>query len=285
MELKQLEYFRVIVEEGNISAAARILHMTQPPLSYQMKMLEEELQVQLFLRGTKRITLTEAGKVLYARATGLLTMADITKREVVKASQSATLHLGLTPSSVSMMSEYLARFSAGHPEIRFDIHEGSTFELKNELENGMVDITTLRTPIKLNEECSTRVLLREELVAMAVPDRFKTEKDSVSLQVLSQQPLILSHRYRKYIVSAFEEAGGDYEIFCECKDARTAITLAERGMGVAILPSSMKNLNPRVSAYRIEETNLATEILLAWREERVPEEARKFLTELERRKG
>ena len=61
MEIKQLEYFRAIVDEGNVSAAARALHMTQPPLSYQMKMLEEELQVQLFIRGTKRITLTEAG--------------------------------------------------------------------------------------------------------------------------------------------------------------------------------------------------------------------------------
>lgn len=62
MEIKQLEYFRAIVDAGTISGAARELHMTQPPLSYQIKMLEEELQVQLFLRGTKRIALTEAWK-------------------------------------------------------------------------------------------------------------------------------------------------------------------------------------------------------------------------------
>lgn len=62
MDVKQLEYFRAIVDAGTISGAARVLHMTQPPLSYQIKMLEEELQVQLFLRGTKKITLTEAGK-------------------------------------------------------------------------------------------------------------------------------------------------------------------------------------------------------------------------------
>ena len=62
MEIKQLEYFRAIVDEGTISGAARALHMTQPPLSYQMKMLEEELQVRLFARGSKHIRLTEAGK-------------------------------------------------------------------------------------------------------------------------------------------------------------------------------------------------------------------------------
>ena len=68
MEIKQLEYFRAIVDEGTISGAARALHMTQPPLSYQMKMLEEELQVRLFARGSKHIRLTEAGKALYVRA-------------------------------------------------------------------------------------------------------------------------------------------------------------------------------------------------------------------------
>lgn len=110
MDVKQLEYFRAIVDAGTISGAARVLHMTQPPLSYQIKMLEEELQVQLFLRGTKKITLTEAGKTLYDRAGSLLTMADITKREVIKASQAATIHIGFTPSTVSLMSDYLTRF-------------------------------------------------------------------------------------------------------------------------------------------------------------------------------
>ena len=111
MEMKQLQYFRAIVDAGTISGAAKALHMTQPPLSYQIKMLEEELQVQLFFRGTKKITLTEAGKVLYARAGSLLKMTDIAKREVVKASQAATIHIGMTPSTVSMMSEYLKQFS------------------------------------------------------------------------------------------------------------------------------------------------------------------------------
>ena len=240
MEIKQLEYFRAIVDEGNVSAAARALHMTQPPLSYQMKMLEEELQVQLFIRGTKRITLTEAGKVLYARATSLLTMTDITKREVIKASQSATLHIGLTPSSVSIMSDYLVRFASKYPDIHFDIHEGSTFALKNELENGLVDITTLRTPIVLNE-CNTSVLLQENLVAMAIPGFFDIGYTNISLKELSQKSLILSHRYRKYIISAFEDNG---------------------------LTCSIKN------------TNLSTEILLAWRDERIPVEVEKFLSEL-----
>ena len=102
--IKQLEYFRAIVDAGTISGAARNLHMTQPPLSYQIKMLEEELGVKLFVRGAKNITLTEAGKALYIRAGSLLTMADITKREVIKANEAATIHFGLAPSTVSLMA-------------------------------------------------------------------------------------------------------------------------------------------------------------------------------------
>ena len=150
MEIKQLEYFRAIVDEGTISGAARALHMTQPPLSYQMKMLEEELQVRLFVRGSKHIRLTEAGKALYVRAESLLTMTDITKREVIKVSQATTIHLGVTPSTVNMMAKYLVKYTSHHPDIRFVIHDGSTFTLKDELENGILDVTTLRTPIALN---------------------------------------------------------------------------------------------------------------------------------------
>lgn len=79
MEIRQLEYFRAIVDAGTISGAARVLHMTQPPLSYQMKMLEEELQVSLFLRGTKKIVFTDAGKTLYEQTGNLLMLLSFDK--------------------------------------------------------------------------------------------------------------------------------------------------------------------------------------------------------------
>ena len=67
MELRQLEYFRAIVDAGTISGAARVLHMTQPPLSYQIKMLEEELQVRLFERSVKGLEPTRAGDYFIRR--------------------------------------------------------------------------------------------------------------------------------------------------------------------------------------------------------------------------
>ena len=109
--------------------------------------------------------MTEAGKALYVRAESLLTMTDITKREVIKVSQATTIHLGVTPSTVNMMAKYLVKYTSHHPDIRFVIHDGSTFTLKDELENGILDVTTLRTPIALNGFCS-KLLRQEQLMAM-----------------------------------------------------------------------------------------------------------------------
>ena len=203
MEIRQLEYFRAIVDAGTISGAARELHMTQPPLSYQMKMLEEELQVPLFIRGMKHITLTEAGKTLYEQAGKILMLSEVTKREVIKSSQAATIHIGMTPST--MMSHYLMRFAKSHPNIHFDIHEGSTFTMRDQLENRILDLTTLRTPITLRG-CETKTLAEERLLAMAVPEfPLLKGRTSLQLQELSEQPLILSHRFQKYIASKFED--------------------------------------------------------------------------------
>lgn len=277
MELKQLEYFRTIVDAGTISAAARELHMTQPPLSYQMKMLEEELQVSLFLRGTKKITLTEAGRTLYEQAVKILMLTDLTKQEVIKSSQATTMHIGMTPSTVSMMSDYLLRFSKKYPQVHFDIHEGSTFTLKDQLENQQIDLTTLRTPISLNG-FETHSIAKENLLAMAVPDYpLFQNRTSLPLAALSKQPLILSHRYWKYMLSAFEQVGLVCNIYCACEDARTAMTMAEKGLGIAILPASMLQFSDKLKACTITDADLTTEILLAWRKGRLPVEIQEFL--------
>lgn len=284
MEIKQLEYFRAIVEAGTISGAARELHMTQPPLSYQIKMMEEELKVSLFLRGTKRITLTEAGKTLYEQAEKILTLTELTKSEVLKSSQATTLHIGMTPSTVSMLSDYLQQFARRYPQIRFDIHEGSTFTLKEQIENQQVDITTLRTPIALSG-CEVKSLAKERLLAMAIPEYPLFEgKTSVSLRELIDQPLILSRRYQKYMLSVFEKAGVTQNIYCACEDARTALVIAEKGLGIAILPASMLKQSEKLKAWEIKDADLATEILLVWRKGRVPVEVKKFLEMMEEAK-
>ena len=183
----------------------------------------------------------------------------------------------MTPSTVSMMSDHLLHFAKKYPKVRFDVHEGSTFTLKDQLENRIIDLTTLRTPIALNG-CETKPLLKESLMAMSIPDSpLLQERSSIPLKELSRQPLILSYRYRKYMLAAFERAGLMCDIYFTCGDARTAMTMAEKGLGIAILPASMQTLSSKLTSCKISSTNLTTEILLAWRKEQLPEEIQDFL--------
>ena len=190
----------------------------------------------------------------------------------------------MTPSTVSMLSDYLQQFARRYPQIRFDIHEGSTFTLKEQIENQQVDITTLRTPIALSG-CEVKSLAKERLLAMAIPEYPLFEgKTSVSLRELIDQPLILSRRYQKYMLSVFEKAGVTQNIYCACEDARTALVIAEKGLGIAILPASMLKQSEKLKAWEIKDADLATEILLVWRKGRVPVEVKKFLEMMEEAK-
>lgn len=107
-------------------------------------------------------------------------------------------------------------------------------------------------------------------MAMSIPDSpLLQERSSIPLKELSRQPLILSYRYRKYMLAAFERAGLMCDIYFTCGDARTAMTMAEKGLGIAILPASMQTLSSKLTSCRISGADLTTEILLAWRKEQL----------------
>lgn len=106
MDIRQMKYFKTIVEEGTISKAAKKLHMAQPPLSMQLKQLEEELSVILLKRGNKQVELTEAGNRFYKRCLQILDLTEITKNEL-KQSYQDVLRIGITSSNSGLIHHSL----------------------------------------------------------------------------------------------------------------------------------------------------------------------------------
>ena len=151
MELRQLEYFREIASTGSINEAARHLNMSQPPLSYQIRQLENELNVKLFDRTSKGVTLTEAGKLLYDRSGNLLEYARSTELEVSKTGKKRILRIGLTPTTVDTIMPYISQFSKKNPDVNFEVHDGITYSLYQYLLDGIIDISVARTPLRLDE--------------------------------------------------------------------------------------------------------------------------------------
>lgn len=261
MDIRQLEYFRKIAETGSISEAARQMHLSQPPLSYQLRGLEEELGVQLFERSRQGVALTEAGKLLYQRAGELLRFADSAKLEVIQAGQRQVLRLGMTSTTVAPMMPIISSFSRQNPKVNFEVHDGPSFSLYTLLLNGIIDISVVRTPLRL-DEVEHLVLRQEPMIAVSAAP---FSAPFLRLSDLASRPLILYRRYEGFLLDAFHAQGLEPEVFCLCDDARSAMQWAEAGLATAIFPQSMQRLCSRLFVCPIAEDALETEILLIWR--------------------
>lgn len=269
MELRQLEYFCAIADTGSVSEAARRLHMSQPPLSYQMHQLEQELKTPLFVRNRRGVELTEAGKLLYSRAADLLHYVSSTRQEVTAAGSRRVLRLGITSSTVGTLMPYLSRFSARYPEVRFQVQDGSTFTLFHALLEGMIDVSVVRTPLKL-EEVEHRLLPPEPMIAVSAPEMQVEQEGALPLKALEARPLILYRRYEELILSAFRAHGLHPDVFCLCDDARDAMLWAQAGLATAIFPASMQNQCEGLRQQILLEPALETQPVLIWRKGRRP---------------
>lgn len=267
MDLRQLEYFREIADTGSINEAARRLNMSQPPLSYQLRQLEDELAVRLFDRSSQGVALTEAGKLLYSRAGELLSFASSTKLEVSHCGRKRVLRLGLTSTTVAPVMPYITEFAQKNPEVNFEVHDGTTFSLFNYLLEGIIDVSVVRTPLRL-DEVEHAVLRTEPMMAVSSPVLHAEGEGALALGALTDRPLIIYRRYEKLIMDAFHAQGLDPDVFCICDDARGAVLWVKAGLATAIFPESMSSLCAGLRMQPIDEKALETQILLIWRKGR-----------------
>lgn len=272
MDIKQLIYFVTIVEEGNISQAAKKLHISQPPLSNQIKLLEDDLGLKLMERGARKITLTDAGKILYKRANNILELAKATKKELkdLENGLHGTLSLGTVSTSGSaLLSKRMIDFHNTCPKVRFEIHEGNTYELIELLSAGIIEVAIVRTPFK-DSNLNCIYLNEEPMVAVMKEEYDWTKKEKISIKDLKDKPLILYRRFENLITTSFNNVCIEPNIFCKNDDARTALMWANSGLGVAIMPKSALNIisTDKLVFKEINEKELNTQIAAIWIKER-----------------
>lgn len=264
MELRQLEYFCRIADTGSIHEAARRLNLSQPPLSYQLRQLEEELGVRLFDRGSRGVTLTEAGKLLYVRAESLLDYARSTRQEVSEAGRRRVLRLGVTSSTAGLIVPEIARFLQLCPEVSFQLRDGASYTLLQYVLEGIIDLSVARTPLNL-ENVDSLTLGREPMLAVSAPSAPLSGEGPIRLEDLLGRPLILYRRYEELVMAAFRRRDLAPDILCVCDDARTAIPWVEEGLATAVFPRSMQGQCAGLSVCRLSEPELETETVLIWK--------------------
>jgi DNA-binding transcriptional LysR family regulator len=274
MDIKNLRYFVAVVESTSISAAALVLHISQPSLSTQIKLLEEELGVTLLERGARHVTLTDAGKTLYQRAKTLIDYTEITKTELqeIEHGVSGTLRIGMISSCGPMLlPNVFSSFREKYPKIRFNIFERNTYGLLDSMENNFLDLAFVRTPFENAAAYNKACLSREPMIAVGHRQFFAEDPgDILPLVYFDEKPLIIYRRWENILSSIFSSEFIEPVIYCENDDARTCLMWANARFGIAIVPESIAHSMPAddMCYIRIDAPKLTTEIHAIWNERR-----------------
>lgn len=197
MEIRVLRYFLTVVREESITKAAEVLHITQPTLSRQLAQMEETLGVQLFIRGTRKIALTNEGMLMRRRAEEILELVDKTERELVEQEEQieGVVAIGCGDlKAVQILPGLIRRFHEKYPKVTFDLYTATADHVKDRMDRGLTDIGLLLEPINMDKYDFIRLEEKEKWVVAMHPDESLAKKDVVTAEDLEKLPLILPHR-------------------------------------------------------------------------------------------
>lgn len=283
MDLRSLHYFTVVAEELNITRAAERLNMSQPPLSGQIRNLEEELGVKLFIRGKRHLTITEAGALLYRRAKQLLELSDQTRQEIRSMEGlSGDLNISLVEGRAPfLLARWIAGFRAEFPQVGIHLWNGSGDEVMERLHRGLADLALVAAPYD-PELLDGFSVGREPWVAVMSKDHplAAEEGDFLPLSKLADQPLFIPNRRSRAdsIRTWFAELGSEPCIAGDLSNYIDAVALAEQNAGICIYPMTTYNESELVVKKIITESARQVEYALVWtRNERKTGPAQEFV--------
>ena len=271
MELRTLQYFVTVAEELNITRAAEKLHMSQPPLSAQIKNLESELDTVLFIRGKRRLKLTESGQLLYRRAKDILSLAERTRSEVLAMGEGmrGTISIGLVEGMApDIAAEWFVGFMKQHPNVRFRILDGSTDDLLEKLRSGIISLAVITSPcdhsllhsFHVGEEQMAALMSKSHPLAQ-MTDRKVRVADLVGENLIVPSRRAVIDTLYKW----FREVNAEPRIVCEMDSYLDAAALAGRQVGISIYPRTAYIPNDSLVFKEIAGREKKMEYLFVWR--------------------
>ena len=276
MELRQLRYLVALVEEQSFTRAAEREHIAQPALSQQIQKLEQEVGLALVERTTRRVSVTEAGELLVARARRVLAELESARQELdaVRGVQTGRVIIGamstMGPIDITVP---LARFHELHPHVEMTVRETNSDELAEMLRVDALDVAFLSVTERVETfSLGLHQILMEELVVVLPPDHPLAGKEEIRMAELAREQFIgyrSGARLRELLDVAAAEVGFEPDLVLESNESRRIRRLVARGLGVAILPRSHTvGTSEKVVTARLVDPALARDITLAWRADR-----------------
>jgi DNA-binding transcriptional LysR family regulator len=273
MELRHLRYFCVVADELNLTKAAGKLFMSQPPLTRQIKQLEEEIGAPLFVRKTRGLVLTPAGKYFWEHAQQILAKVSVTVENTRHVAEDGKIifGIGFVPSVFYEQLPTLVRRLRQKSNVEIVLHELKTGEQLAALKTGKIDIGFGRLYIE-DPEVEQTILFQEKMLA-ALPKDHPLAVQSPSMAQLAKLPLILYPAgaiptFADMCQEFFTRRGLTVKIAQQVNDIQTALALVASDMGFTLVPEQVKNIKRDDVAYvPLEDKSITSQVICSRRKE------------------
>ena len=274
MELRHLRYFIAVAEELHFGRAAKRLVMSQPPLSQQIKLLEEEIGVILLKRTKRQVVLTAAGKVFLDEARKSVAQAEHAIRLAQRAARGeiGQLSVGFVSSAVYGKIPFIfSLMRSRYPGVSLLLQDLTSEEQVEALKVNRIDVGLVRPPVANAESLVMRVIWREDLMVALPEDNPLSRKDEIAIEWLAEESFIQIPRhvapgFYDQCIQICARAGFSPKIVQEARTTPTIVSLIAGGMGVSILPASLRSLQRSGVVYRpLKMPVPTTDMAVIWR--------------------
>lgn len=285
MDIRQLRYFIAIVEERSISAAARRLHLSQPPLSQQLRAMEEELGTRLVERSGRYMEVTDAGKTLYTYALQMDELMQEAAMEVSEVGNGAngTLTIGVNTFSVSDLPEVLHQFQKQFPKVTYRIQQNESAHLCQLVRERAIELAFIRLPLELHD--FSVLHLYTESFYLITSRKHKRFEHEVTLEDMTNERLLLPSTQglgvHYSILEAYSRLDMHPPVIGECSDITLLMELVSTDFCSSIVPETLLHRHKAfaIHAYKISPTvGMSSPLALIWlKNHRLSNTARNFI--------
>lgn len=255
MEIRQLKAFVSIAETKTFTAAAKLVHVTQAAISMQIRQLEEEMGVPLFIRTPRRVILTEAGELLLGRARKILREHDTALMEVaeIAGAEYGRLRIGSSSSMfvTSQLPEILQKLKETFPNAELTVISGTSDVLVEKISHGEIDVAFVSLPVEASN-IQTELLFSDEIVAIASAAHPLAKQKVISAAALAGESLILGEQggnTRRRIDEFFMQMGVKPNVTMELSRQTAINRMVENNMGVGI--AGIKSVAPEIDGEKL----------------------------------
>lgn len=287
MELRVLEYFLAVAKAESISGAAKNLHLSQPTLSRQLHDMEEELGKKLFIRGNRRITLTEEGMLLRKRAEEITDLVQKTQSEISTSDDitAGDIHIGAGESEgIRMFMKAAKQLRDEYPDIHFHILSGDKTTILESLDKGLLDFGIVFDDVNYSKYDGLELKAKEKFGVLMRKDDILADKKEICYKDLYKKPLIVSRQIFK---------AHSLHKFFKCKETGLNIIasysllfngslMVEEGMGYAICFDKIINTVGSQLCFRPLESPINYKMSIIWKKDQVmSKSAKKYLEKVQ----